>query len=177
MPKGAFDIVGQLGTLRRYAGSLTRDAGEAEDLVQDALVRAYEKRGTFKTGGNLRVWLLSIIHNTFVDRLRHRRSELERQGQAAAIADTVIDPSQDHAVRLRQIRDAFLELPEPQRAALHLVTIEGLSYQEAADALGISLGTLMSRIGRAREALRRVEEDRTPQPHLRLVGGRDDASG
>ncbi|GGE32977.1 RNA polymerase sigma factor [Agaricicola taiwanensis] len=176
-PKAPFDVLGQLGALRRYAGSLTRDAADAEDLVHDTLVRAYERRGTFRRGGNIRAWLLSILHNTFVDRIRSHRSAAAREEQAGVLADMAGDPTQEHSVRLTQIREAFLALPEPQRAALHLVAIEGLSYQEAADALGISIGTLMSRIGRARAALRQMEEGgASAARHLRIVGGRDDES-
>ncbi|AZO75495.1 MULTISPECIES: sigma-70 family RNA polymerase sigma factor [unclassified Mesorhizobium] len=168
-----FDIVGQLGSLRRYARSLTRDSADAEDLVHDALVRAYERRGTFRSGGNLRAWLLAIVHNIFIDRMRSRRSEATRIERAGRLADQSVAASQDHSVRLSQVREAFLSLPEEQRSALHLVAIEGLSYQQAAEASGVPLGTLMSRIGRARAALREMEE-RAPargKNHLRIVGG------
>lgn len=175
MSKPRFDVLSQLGPLRRYARALTRDAGDAEDLVHDALVRAYERRGTFRAGGNLRAWLLSILHNVFVDRARSRRSAAAREEVAAALAASRIDPPHDHIVRLAQVREAFFGLPEEQRAALHLVAIEGLTYQEAAAALGVPLGTLMSRIGRARAALRRLEDGPDGgRAHLRLVGGRDD---
>ncbi|WP_421916897.1 sigma-70 family RNA polymerase sigma factor [Mesorhizobium sp.] len=168
-----FDIIGQLGSLRRYARSLTRDSVDAEDLVHDALVRAYERRGTFRSGGNLRAWLLSIVHNTFIDRTRSKRSEAARNEQAGYLADTSSPAPQEHSVRLAQVRDAFLNLPEEQRSALHLVAIDGLSYQQAADATGVPLGTLMSRIGRARAALREMENARPSQGknHLRIVGG------
>jgi RNA polymerase sigma factor (sigma-70 family) len=172
MPR--FDIIGQLGSLRRYARSLTRDSTEAEDLVHDALVRAYERRGTFRSGGNLRAWLLSIVHNAFIDGLRSRTSEAARVQQAAGyLADTSIQAPQEHSVRLAQVREAFFTLPEEQRSALHLVAIEGLTYSEAAEVSGVPLGTLMSRIGRARAALREME-DTAPsraKSHLRIVGG------
>ena len=171
MPR--FDIVGQLGSLRRYARSLTRDSSDAEDLVHDALVRAYERRGTFRSGGNLRAWLLSIVHNAFIDKMRSRRSEAARVEQAGYLTDASTPAPQEHSVRLAQVREAFFGLPEEQRSALHLVAIEGLSYQEAADASGVPLGTLMSRIGRARAALRSMESA-LPSPaknHLRIVGG------
>jgi RNA polymerase sigma factor (sigma-70 family) len=174
--KSHFDVVAQLGSLRRYAQSLTRDPADAEDLVHDTLVRAYERRGTFRAGGNLRAWLLSVLHNAFVDRVRSRRSEAARVNTAEQLAETRFDPPQDHVVRLSQIRKAFFDLPEDQRAALHLVAIEGLSYQDAADVLGVPIGTLMSRIGRARTRLREMEaaESRQLRGHLRIVGGRDD---
>jgi RNA polymerase sigma-70 factor (ECF subfamily) len=167
-----FDIVGQLGSLRRYARSLTRDGADAEDLVHDALVRAYERRGTFRAGGNLRAWLLTIVHNVFIDRMRSRRSEAARIEQAGHLTDGSVPASQDHSVRLSQVREAFLALPEEQRSALHLVAIEGLSYAEAAEVSGVPLGTLMSRIGRARAALREMEEGPSAKarPRLRIVG-------
>ncbi|MEO4001729.1 sigma-70 family RNA polymerase sigma factor [Mesorhizobium sp. CAU 1732] len=167
-----FDVLSQIGALRRYARSLTRDASDAEDLVHDALVRAYEKRATFRAGGNIRAWLLSILHNTFVDGVRSRRSEAVRVAESGRLAESALPASQDHSVRLSQVRNAFLGLPEEQRAGLHLVAIEGLSYQEAANTLGIPLGTLMSRIGRARAALREMEDGMPAKgSHLRIVGG------
>ncbi|MER8388241.1 sigma-70 family RNA polymerase sigma factor [Mesorhizobium sp. M0166] len=172
MPR--FDILGQLGSLRRYARSLTRDSADAEDLVHDALVRAYERRGSFRSGGNLRVWLLSIVHNAFIDGLRSRKSEAMRIEQAGHLAEANVQAPQEHSVRLAQVRDAFFELPEEQRSALYLVAIEGLSYSEAAEISGVPLGTLMSRIGRARAALREMEDvaPARAKGHLKIVGGR-----
>jgi RNA polymerase sigma-70 factor (ECF subfamily) len=174
------DVIGLLGPLRRYARSLTRDEGKAEDLVQDALVRAYEGSGSFHTGGNLRGWLLSILHNTFIDSRRRDASETRRTRLAADLVETISPAEQESRVRLQQIRQAFMSLPEEQRSVLHLVAIEGLSYQEAAEALGIPVGTLMSRLGRARAALRAFEAGagqnvtRKPRPNLRVVGGSHD---
>lgn len=175
--KSSFDVLGQLGALRRYARSLTRDGAEAEDLVHDALVRAYERRASFRRGGNIRAWLLSILHNTFVDSTRSRKAEARRIERAGHLAEARQAAPQEHSLRLAQVREAFLGLGEEQRAALHLVAIEGLSYQQAADALGIPLGTLMSRIGRARAALREMEDGLPARPkHFRLVGGSHDRS-
>jgi len=151
------DVIGLLGPLRRYARSLTRDETQAEDLVQDTLVRAYERHGSFRSGGNLRGWLLSILHNTFIDGRRRQAAEARRLEQAVAMAETAAPPAQESQVRFQQVQAAFLRLPDEQRAALHLVAIEGLPYQEAADALGIPVGTLMSRLGRARATLRGFE--------------------
>ena len=91
---------------------------------------------------------------------------------AGHLADRNMPASQDHSVRLSQLREAFLALPEEQRSALHLVAIEGLSYAKAADVSGVPLGTLMSRIGRARAALREMEEGAPirARSHLRIVG-------
>jgi RNA polymerase sigma-70 factor, ECF subfamily len=181
------DVIGQLGPLRRYARALTRDDTQADDLVHDALVRAYERRSTFRLGGNLRAWLFSILHNTFVDGRRRHVAEAARNAEMTRAVDNVVIPPQESSVRLDQIRKAFETLPEDQRAVLHLVAIEGLSYQEAAETLGIPIGTLMSRLGRARAALRAFEDGRLParpslpapapspvRPNLRVVGGKHD---
>lgn len=169
-----FDVIEQLGALRRYARSLARNSSDAEDLVHDALVKAYERRSTFRSGGNLRNWLLSIVHNTHVDRLRSTLASRRRQDAAALEAEPTYPATQEHAVRLRQVREAFLELPEEQREALHLVAVEDLSYQEAAEVLGVPVGTLMSRVSRARARLRAFEENPGQPHHLRLVGDCDD---
>jgi len=172
------DVVGLLGPLRRYARSLTRSDAQAEDLVHDAIVRAYEKQDTYRRDGSLRTWLFSIVHNLFIDEwrrknaeTRHNEGELAREGE-----DAFVDP--DSRLRLKQILGLFLELPDEQRAALHLVAVEEMSYQDAAASLGVPVGTLMSRLSRARAALRSIEAGAaTPEDRraaLRLIGGRFD---
>lgn len=180
------DVMAQLPALRRYGLALTRDPGEAEELAHEALLRAYERRGSFHAGKPLRPWLLSILHNVFVDGLRRRSTERKALADHSIRAASFEPPSQDHRVRLNQLLDRFMALPEEQRAVLHLVAIEGLSYGEAAGALGIPVGTLMSRLSRARAALREMESlgetaaasagkaDTSPAPQLKIVGGRDD---
>jgi RNA polymerase sigma-70 factor (ECF subfamily) len=171
-----FNVIGQLAALRRYARSLVRNPDEAEDLVHDALVRALERKSSFRSGGSLLNWLMSILHNTHIDRIRQSRASDRRHATAAELADLVAPAGQEHSVRLAQVRDAFLALPEDQREALHLVAIEELSYQEAADVLNIPVGTLMSRISRARARLRAIEhgDAEGTVPHLRIVGGSPD---
>ncbi|OLP58214.1 RNA polymerase subunit sigma [Xaviernesmea oryzae] len=164
--KTPFDVIGQLGALRRYARALTRNPHDAEDLVHDALVRAYERRPSFRTGENLGTWLRAILHNVHIDGLRRRRSQESRAEGAALVAEQTGGPVQEEAVRLGQIREAFASLPEEQRAALHLVAVDELSYAEAAKVLGIPVGTLMSRIARARTRLRALEEGRAPDSEL-----------
>lgn len=171
-----FDPLEHLPTLRRYARSLARDPSAAEDLVQDALLRAYEKRHTFR-GEQLRGWLLAILHSTFLGGVRKSRAEQARAEAWARLEAETAEPAQEHSTRLVQIQAAFLNLPEEQRAALHLVAVEGLSYAEAAAVMQTPLGTLMSRLGRARAALRRVEAPEEGsderQARLRIVGGKE----
>src|SRR6202012_4215492 len=100
-----------------------------------------------------------------------------RHDEAAAEMEPSLAAAQDHVVRLNQIRNAFFNLPDEQREALHLVAIEDLSYQEAAAALGIPVGTLMSRISRARAHLRAFENKAPEVTHLRLVGRKDQDNG
>ncbi|HBF28117.1 sigma-70 family RNA polymerase sigma factor, partial [Rhizobium sp.] len=165
---GPFDVIGQLAALRRYAMSLVRDADDAEDLVNDALVRAYERHNSFHRDGNLRRWLFAILHNTHIDQVRRKKSGARRDALAAELADSVVESGQEQVVRLAQLRAAFSMLPEDQRQALHLVAIEEFSYQEAADVLGIPVGTLMSRLSRARARLRDFENGQAATPKLRL---------
>ncbi len=165
------DILAQLPHLRRYALSLTRHPSDAEDLVHDTVLRAYERRSAFRAGGALRPWLMSILHNTWVDGVRSRRSERERITRAFEVMADHEPGGQDMSLRLSDVRRAFLSLPDDQRAALHLVMIEDLSYQETADILAVTVGTVMSRIARAREKLRLIDEAAPAAARLRLVRG------
>jgi len=171
------DVLGELPSLRRYARTLAGNEIDAEDLVHDALVRAYERRASFRIGHNLRVWLMSILHNAFVDAARARRAEVRRLARVKELLEPQFPPMQDVQLRLSQVWEAFSELPDEQRATLHLVAVEGLSYSEAAAALAIPVGTLMSRIARARATLRGLidsdlEASTTARPaYPRAVGG------
>lgn len=169
--KRTFDVIGQLAGLRRYARSLVRNSSDAEDLVHDALLRAYERKETFRSGANLKAWLFTILHNLHIDR---RRAEAVRRQDDVVDTEPAYPAGQEDAVRLQQVRRAFMDLPAEQREALHLVAVEDLSYQQAADALGIPVGTLMSRLSRARARLRSFEDDDRRPAHLKLVGGHDD---
>jgi len=186
----SFDLQPHLEPLRRYARVLTRGGHSADDLVQGALLRAYERRATFRAGADLRVWLMSILHNHFVDQSRARASSALREQAWAEASPSVSLPQGEHVVRLDQLRRAFMALPADQREALHLMAVEGLSVAEAADILSIPAGTVMSRVGRARAALRHFEDgggaraiaakaaqnsdQSSDQPRFKLLRGRDD---
>lgn len=173
----SFDVTAHLGPMGRYARALTRHAEDAEDLVHTALVRAYERRAAFRRGENLRTWLFAILHNSFIDGWRHRRAEDARIAVVGSLAAPHAEAGQEHALHLREIFQAYLSLPEPQRAAFHLVALEGLSYAEAAEILAVPAGTVMSRLSRAREMLRQLEaggEQPVRHPQLRVVGGSHD---
>ncbi len=174
-----FDIVGHLPALRRYALALTRNAVDADDLVHDALVLAYERRDSFRLGSNLRLWLFSILHNRFIDDTRARSVRVAHVAREADLQDEASAPTQEQGVWLSQVRRAVEGLPEDQRAALHLVAVEGMNYAQAAEVLSVPVGTLMSRLGRARLALRAMREPLAqparPSLRLKLVRGADDA--
>lgn len=166
------NVISQLAGLRRYALSLTRHEADAEDLVHDTLLQAHESRRSFRPDGNLQAWLMGILHNRFIDRKRSAAAMARRDEAAARLQPTFAAPQQDDSVRLAQVRRAFLELPEEQRAVMHLIAIEDLSYQETAEILGVPIGTVMSRVARARERLREIEA--TPRGNLvpfKIVGG------
>lgn len=167
---GRHDIIASLASLQRYARALTRDHGRAEDLVHDALLRAMERASTYRDGDNLSGWLRAILHNTFIDQRRRTAADARRAGDVAGTAANEAAPPQDAHLQLQDTMRAFEALPDEQRAALYLVAVEDLSYAEAAETLGIPLGTLMSRIGRARAALR-ATEDRNDQPGVAALSG------
>ncbi len=177
MARDDIDIVGQLEALRRYARVLTRDAESADDLVQATFVRAQERRATFRDGADVRVWLMAILHNLFIDSRRSAQASQAREQAWAETRPAFVEPAGEMAARLAQLRMAFLSLSAEQREALHLVAVEGLGSAEAAQVLDVPPGTVMSRVGRARAALRAFEDGRdetSAATPIRIVGGRDE---
>jgi RNA polymerase sigma-70 factor (ECF subfamily) len=154
--------------LRRYARALTRNADVADDLVQDCLERALARRGLFRPQGPVRAWLFTILLNIYRNGLRTNR----RRGETVALEDMTAEPmtpaTQPGHMALAEIARAIDALPTEQKEALLLVVLEGLSYAEAAGILGIPQGTLMSRLSRARAALRTFGGT-AGEPYLRTV--------
>lgn len=162
--KPPFDIADHIAPLRRRARALTRNAPDSEDLVQDTILLAYEKAGTRAPEGNLRGWLMTILRNRFIDTRRSAQATARREAAIAEVTPLQIENTQDLHMRMAEVRAAFFTLPPEQRAALYLVAIEGRSCAEAASLLEIPLGTLTSRLGRARDRLREIEN--TPGPKV-----------
>ena len=133
--------------LRRYARALTRDAEIADDLVQDTLVRALRSEHLFH-GGDIRSWLYTILIN------RNRLRSLSRRPAITPIEDTDAPDSSGPEAGGRDIARALASLVEDQRVALLLVVLEGLSYREVAEVQGVPIGTVMSRLARARAQIR-----------------------
>ena len=146
-------IVKEMIPLRRYALSLSQNRDDAEDLVQDCVARALERSHLFTPGTNLRAWLMTILHNQFISGKRrgHRvTAQLPADWPDHALSTP---PSQLMGLELRAVGEAFARLPREQRRVILLVCVQGLKYEEAAERLGVAVGTVRSRLSRARAAL------------------------
>jgi RNA polymerase sigma-70 factor (ECF subfamily) len=147
--------------LRRVARRLTRDADDAEDLLQETAVRAHRFADRFREGTCMRAWLHRILRNTFASRYRKRRREREvierAHSEGALYAERARASNEEPRVVAASLSDEVMRaleaLPTDFRAVLELVVIDGLSYREAADRLGCPIGTVMSRLHRARAAM------------------------
>ena len=148
-------IAAEIPRLRRYARALLRDAMEADDLVQDCLVRALANKSRWREGASPRKWLFTILHNLHVDEARRQKRQPRQVDLYSAETDRHLSSGHDVS-GLLDIDDAIARLPGEQSEALLLVALEGLSYAETADVLGVPIGTVMSRIARARERLRQA---------------------
>lgn len=138
--------------LRVFALSLCGNAARAEDLVQEALVRAWANRERFVPGTNFSAWIFTILRNHFYSECRRKRREVEdAEGHHAASLTT--PAGQEHTVALGSVMDLILTLPASQRQALLLVGAEGFTYEEAAARLECRVGTVKSRVSRARSFL------------------------
>lgn len=155
------DLVAALPRLRRYARVLAGDAHRAEDLVQDTLARAWDKRRLWRVGSDLRAWLFTIMHNVHVNQFALRQHE---RAQVSLDADDGPAPGLEVPVRATQldrieVNEVFAHverLPADQREVLILAAVGELHYKEIARLLGVPVGTVMSRLGRAREKLKRM---------------------
>ncbi len=167
--------------LRKVALKLTQSLENAEDLVQETLVRAYQGFAQFRRGTNLKAWLMKIMLNLFISHYRHQRrtvptvslegllEELElAEENTDLLLDEAISPEEVVMAKVmdEEVANALEQLPEPFREVVILCDIEGLSYAEAAQALGIPVGTVRSRLSRARETLRRLLWDYAKRKRL-----------
>jgi RNA polymerase sigma-70 factor (ECF subfamily) len=166
MPDFGSEMAVHLPRLKRYARALLRNPVQAEDLVQDTMVRALEKAHLFRHDTNLRGWLVTIMHNEHVNAVR-RGFRAPFMVSDDAIMELGRPETQEAPVELREIRRAVGRLPHEQREALTLHWLQGLKYEEVASKLGLPLGTVQSRISRARKALRTMIE--TPSSGLGLA--------
>jgi len=145
-----------IGALRRFAMGLCHDGALADDLVQDCLERAISRWHLRREDGNLKAWLFTILHHEFIN----GRRRIARRGVTACIDDLTIEPAimadQEDNLRVADILAAVDRLADDHRALILLIGVEEVTYEEAAQILGIPIGTVMSRLSRARERLRRL---------------------
>lgn len=148
-------VIALMPALRGYAMSLTGSGADADDLVQDALMRAWRSRAGFELGTNLRAWMFKIVRNTFYSSMaKRRRTVQDVDGRMAA--RLACSPEQEWRLQYEDLLHALDQLSPDARDALLLVVASGLSYQEAADVCGCAVGTLKSRVNRARERLAKL---------------------
>jgi RNA polymerase sigma-70 factor (ECF subfamily) len=173
--KSDLDVVPHLDSLWRYARMLTRNDADADDLMQDALARAIRLSGSYDPSRPLLNWLIVILRNAFLSSRRRAAAEQARI-DASAGAPGLALPAQEAAADLRTVMAAFDRLAPDQREVLHLVAVLGFTYSDAAEAIGVPVGTVMSRLARARVALRNHVGRPAGEgsPRFKVVGGRDD---
>ena len=161
------ELEDHIPALRRYARALTRNSDRADDLVQDCLERAIRKKNLWRPTGPLRAWLFKVLLNIYRNDLRRFRFTAHEPLETLPTEPSA--PANQHdRLALADISRAMEKLPDEQREALLLVVLEGMSYADAAFALGIPAGTLMSRLSRARTGLKHLT-DEGAEPRLRTV--------
>ena len=155
------DMVALVPQLHTFARSLCRDGVRADDLVQEALMRALHNIQRFKPGTNLKAWLFTIVRNEHYSQLR--RGKFEAHGiDIELLPEPSVPPDHDGKLELRDLNRALASLSAGQRTALILVSVSGFSYEEAAEICGCAVGTIKSRVARARETLLEMLEGRQP---------------
>ena len=166
----AAELEAWIPRLRRYAHALAREPLRADDLLQDALLLAWSRRRQWRPGSDLRAWLFAILHHVFVDEWRRGVVHARRDGRVGGPSDD--DAGDDPLASLPDerawppgalldIERGLASLPLEQRAVVLLVGLEELSYREAADVVGVPVGTIMSRLSRGRERLRAAMDGTT----------------
>lgn len=144
------EILDQTPALRAYAGSLARRRVDADDLLQETLLKALSRRRQFHPGTNLRAWMFTIMRNTFLTSVM--KAARERTGDADCVSlDVVSQPTQEWTLQGREAMDAILGLPPHYRAVLLLVVVMGESYEDSARICNCKIGTVKSRVARGRE--------------------------
>jgi RNA polymerase sigma-70 factor (ECF subfamily) len=146
------DLLSATRNLRAFALSLVGDADRADDLVQDTILRALQKRDRFEPGTKLQAWVLTLMRNLFYSEYRKRKREVEDVDGLFAAKLSVV-PEQPGRVEFAELRSALMRLSDEQREAVLLIGAEGLSYEEAAVVCGTKVGTIKSRVNRARKRL------------------------
>lgn len=167
-------IVEKLPSLRAFARSLCRDASDADDIVQDTLLKAWAYRRNFQAGTNLRAWLFTILRNSWYSAAARRGREVaDVDGRRAAAMSA--EAAQEWAMELSDLRAALDDLPPEHREAIVMVGAAGLSYEEAAGIADCALGTIKSRVNRARNQLAQALDVDRPVLRDVVAGGKRNA--
>ena len=155
-------IIAEIPKLRRFARALSGNAAAADDLVQDCLERALGRLHLWRENTNLRAWLFTILRNIHLNQLRHSsRRPHETSYDDMPEPPSHSAPAQGHGMAIRDLGLALDKLPDQQREVVLLVGLEDMSYKEAAEILGVPIGTVMSRLARGRESLGRLMDGET----------------
>lgn len=173
-------LLAAIPSLRGFAYSLVGRSDRADDLVQQAVTKAWASHQTFQPGTNQRAWLFTILRNEFYSEMRRRRREVE-DADGAYSRNLAVHPAQHGHLDMGDMRIALEELPADQREALLLVAAGGFSYDEAAEICGVAVGTIKSRVNRARNRLTQLlqvegDGDFGPDATSEAVIGRTAAS-
>ena len=155
-------IAAEIPRMRRYARALLRDRDRADDLVQDTLLLALEKHDLYERGTNLCAWLITMVHNQYVNSVRRSM----RRGKTIVVEEVQLaSPApQMTSLELRDLESAINCLPDEQRETLLLIGLEGMKYEEVAQISDVPIGTVRSRLSRAREELRQMLEGKNARP-------------
>jgi len=151
-PEFKKDLLATIPSLRAFAVSLSQNADKADDLVQETLVKAWDKHESFQMGTNLKAWLFTILRNEFYSQMRKRGREVQ-DSEGIMTERLAVHPSQEGKLDLADFREALEKLPEDQREAIILIGASGFSYEEAAMICNCAVGTIKSRVSRARTRL------------------------
>jgi RNA polymerase sigma-70 factor, ECF subfamily len=147
------DLLAVLPNLRAFAVSLCGNVDRADDLMQDAILKAWGAQDSFRTGTNIRAWIFTILRNEFYSFMRKQGREVQ-DSDGFFTENLAVPPSQNGMLDLQDFSKALAELPQDQREALLLVGASGFAYEEAAEICGCRVGTIKSRVSRARVRLR-----------------------
>ncbi len=170
------ELLATLPSLRAFAVSLCRRPDQADDLVQDTVMKAWAKQASFEMGTNIRAWLFTILRNEFYSQMRKRGREVQ-DAEGAFTERLSVHPSQHGIMDLGDFKRALDRLPDDQREAIILIGASGFSYEEAAEICHCAVGTMKSRVSRARTRLQDLlqiagESDYGPDPvSVQVTGG------
>lgn len=148
-------LVREMPVVRRWSYVLCRNPSLAEDMMQETLVKAWSSRSSFARGTNMRAWLYRILRNTYFNHLRQRRREVP-DPDGLLTESLRVPPAQPGRVELREVTEAMRELSPAQRQAMILIGAQGMSYKQVARLQRVNIGTVKSRLARARQAVARM---------------------